>query len=40
MSLINGRMDGQLCIMLVGMIICLLWRDYCHPDVTKKQGLL
>ena len=24
MSLINGRVDGQLCILLVGMVICLL----------------
>ena len=39
MSLINGRLDGQLCIMLVGMVICLLWRNYWQQVVTKKQGI-
>ena len=39
MSLINGSLDGQLYIVLVGMVICLLWRNYCQQVVTKKQGI-
>ena len=40
MSVINGRVDGQLYIMLVGMVICLLWRNYCQQVVRKKQGVM
>ena len=37
MSLVNGRVDGQLYIMLVGMVICLLWTNYYYPDVRKMS---
>ena len=40
MSLINGSVDGQLYIVLVSMVICLLWRNYWQQVVTKKKGIM